>query len=74
MPYVCGPDCNLIRNGSQISKKNPVSRIFVGRKKLTSEKYYICRTFWTDVAVPENLIPFFFLALRDDWLLIEYNT
>ena len=33
MPYVCGLDCNLVRNDSQTSEKNPVSRIFVGWKK-----------------------------------------
>ena len=37
-----------------------MSRIFVGRKKLTTEKNHICRTFRIDAAVPENLIPFFF--------------
>ena len=37
MPYVCGLDCNLVRNDSPISEKNPVSRIFVGQKKLTTE-------------------------------------
>ena len=38
MSYVCGVDCNLVRNDSQISEKNLVSCIFVGRKKLTIEK------------------------------------
>ena len=38
MLYVYGLDCNLVRNDSQIKKKNPVSHIFVGRKKLTTEK------------------------------------
>ena len=37
MPCVCGLDCNLVRNDSQISE----SRIFVGRKKLTTEKNHI---------------------------------
>ena len=43
-----------------------MSRIFVGRKKLTTEKNHICGTFWTDAAVSENLIFFFFFlfALR----------
>ena len=34
MPYVCGLDCNLVRNDSQISEKNPVSGTFMGLKKL----------------------------------------
>ena len=59
MPYDCGLDCNLVTNDSQISEKNPVSRIFMGWKKLTTEKH-ICVTFWTDAVVPENLIHFFF--------------
>ena len=58
MPHVCGLDCNLGRNDSQISQKNPVSRIYVGWKKLTTEINHICGTFWTDAAVPENLILF----------------
>ena len=62
MPYVCGLDCNLVRNDSQISQKNPVSHIFMGQKKLTTEKkQHICVTFWTDAAVPENLILFCYL-------------
>ena len=35
-----------------------MSRIFVGRKKLTTEKNPICGTFLTDAAVSENLIHF----------------
>ena len=37
MPYACGQDCNLVRNDSQIREKNPVSRIFMGQKKLITE-------------------------------------
>ena len=33
------------------------------QKKLTTENNHICGTFWTDAAVAENLIFFFFLAL-----------
>ena len=80
MPYICGLDCNLVRNDSQISKKNPLSHIFVDWKKLTPEKYHICETFWTDAAVPENVILFFFLPklvkLSNDaltnWALVFY--
>ena len=54
---MCGLDCNLVRSDSQISNKNPVSCIFVGQKKLITEKNHICRK---DVLVPENLILFFF--------------
>ena len=46
MSYVCGLDYNLVRNGSQISKKNPVSRIFVGRKNFTTEKKSYMQDFW----------------------------
>ena len=42
MQYVCGLDCNLVKNDFQISEKNPESRIFEGRKKLTTEKNQIC--------------------------------
>ena len=70
MLYVCGLDCNLVRNDSQISKKNPVSHIFVGWKKLTTEKIHICGTFWTDVGVPENLI-LFFLALVNSFSYVS---
>ena len=38
MLYVCGLDCNLDRNYSQISVSNPVSHLFLGPKKLTTEK------------------------------------
>ena len=38
-----------------------MSRIFVGQKKLHTEKNHICGTFWTDVAVPKHLKLFFFL-------------
>ena len=58
MPYVCGLDCNLVRNDSQISEKNPVSGTFMGLKKLTTEKNHICWTFWADAVVLENLILF----------------
>ena len=67
MPYVCGLDCNLVRNDSQISEKNPVSHFFVGRKKLTTEKNHICGTFWTDAVVPKDLILFsFFIESASD--------
>ena len=42
-----------------LSKENPVSCIFLSRKKLTTEKNHICGTFWTDGAVLENLTLFF---------------
>ena len=32
-----------------------MSCIFMGRKELTTENNHICKTFWTDAAVPENL-------------------
>ena len=35
---MCRLDCNLVRNDSHITEKNPVSRIFMGRKKLVIEK------------------------------------
>ena len=38
MLYVCGLECNVVRNDSQISEKNPVSRIFMGSKKKHTEK------------------------------------
>ena len=41
-----------------------MSRIFVGQKKLIAEKNHICGTFWTDAAVSENLIRFFFLPKK----------
>ena len=62
MAYVCGVDCNLVRNDSQIRKKNPVSCIFMSRKKITTEKNHICGTFWTDEVVPEKNLFFFFFA------------
>ena len=68
MPYVCGLDCILVRNDSQISEKNPVSRIFAGWKKLTTANNHICGTLWTDAAVPENLIHLVF------WVFLALAT
>ena len=39
-----------------------MSCIFVGQKKLTTRKYHICGTLWTDVAVSVN--PILFLLKR----------
>ena len=62
MPYVCGLDCNLVRNDSQ-SKIQCHIFLWV-RKKLSTEKNHICGTIWTDAVVSENLIfLFIFFAL-----------
>ena len=37
--HLCDLDCNLVRNNSQISEKNPVSFIFMGGgNKIATEK------------------------------------
>ena len=63
MPYVCGLDCNWVRNDSQIIWSKIQRHVFswVG-KNLTTEKNHICGTFWTDEVVSEKLI-LFFLAI-----------
>ena len=79
MPYVCGLDCNLLRNNSQISEKLLVSRIFVGRKnKIPLKKILYAGPFgqmkWL---VPENLILFFVggltLTLKEPVTIAEDN-
>ena len=64
MPYVCDLDCFLVRNGSQISKKNPVSHISVGRNNFTTEKKSYMQDFWDRCSgVRESNTFFYFFGL-----------
>ena len=61
MPHVYGTDGNLVRNNSQMSKKNPVLCIFKGGKKLPLTKIILAGPFGQMGGARESNCIFFFL-------------